>query len=151
MEKTFEITSLDAMRKLATSISEFLKPGTVIGLKGDLGAGKTTFTQFMGRAMGIDVPINSPTFTLMKVYEHTLPLYHIDAYRLEGLDTLDDEELIEYVDGEGVCVIEWYENVLSIMPGDFLAIDIEYLSDSKRRITMKGTGPYESILHNIAY
>lgn len=105
----------------------------------------------MGRAMGIDVPINSPTFTLMKVYEHTLPLYHIDAYRLEGLDTLDDEELIEYVDGEGVCVIEWYENVLSIMPGDFLAIDIEYLSDSKRRITMKGTGPYESILHNIAY
>jgi len=150
MKKTITIHSIDAMDRLAQTIGQFLIPGSVIALEGDLGAGKTTFTQFLGRALGIDDTINSPTFTLMKIYDNTLPLYHIDAYRLEGIDTLDDEAFIEYIDGDGVCVIEWYKNIEHIMPRDFLSLHIEYIDETSRQITLEGTDHYEQIIENIA-
>ncbi|MFW6298187.1 MAG: tRNA (adenosine(37)-N6)-threonylcarbamoyltransferase complex ATPase subunit type 1 TsaE [Bacillota bacterium] len=148
MEKTFTIESLEAMRAFARQVSRHVRPGFVIGLEGDLGAGKTTFTQFLGEALGIQDTINSPTFTIMKIYEEgKLPLYHIDAYRLDGVGA--DYELEEYIDGDGLCVIEWYSRVEEIMPEQFLALKIEWTGEEQRRIHMKGSGDYEAIVASL--
>ncbi|MFW6299075.1 MAG: tRNA (adenosine(37)-N6)-threonylcarbamoyltransferase complex ATPase subunit type 1 TsaE [Bacillota bacterium] len=148
MEKTFTVESLDAMRAFARQVAKHVSPGFVIGLEGDLGAGKTTFTQFLGEALGIRDTINSPTFTIMKIYEEgTVPLYHIDAYRLDGIGA--DYELEEYIDGDGLCVIEWYSRVEEIMPDSFLAFTIEWTGEEQRRIHMKGSGQYEAIVASL--
>lgn len=145
MEKTVTIESLDSMRAFAEQVATHITPGFVLGLEGDLGAGKTTFTQFLGRALGIGDTISSPTFTIMKIYEEgRIPLYHIDAYRLEGIGA--DYELEEYIDGEGLCVIEWWSQVQSVMPEAFLSFTIEWTGEEQRRIHMKGRGPYADIV-----
>ena len=145
MEKTVTIESLDAMREFAQRVATHVRPGFVLGLEGDLGAGKTTFTQFLGRALGIDATINSPTFTIMKIYEEgRIPLYHIDAYRLDGIGA--DYELEEYIDGNGLSVIEWFSRVEEAMPETYLAFTIEWIGEKQRRIHMKGCGTYADIV-----
>jgi tRNA threonylcarbamoyladenosine biosynthesis protein TsaE len=145
MEKTLTIESLGAMRAFAKQVATHITPGFVLGLEGDLGAGKTTFTQFLGQALGIEDTINSPTFTIMKIYEEgRIPLYHIDAYRLDGIGA--DYELEEYIDSDGLCVIEWWSHVESIMPEAFLSFTIEWTGQEQRRIHMKGRGSYADIV-----
>ena len=144
MEKTISITSLDHMEKLAHHIASYVKPGFLIGLEGDLGAGKTTFTQFLGRALGIKERINSPTFTILKIYDHDLPLYHIDAYRLT--DDFSDYDLEEYFESNGVCVVEWYKNILSVMPNNKLSIHIKWEDNEKRLVILEGSGYYETLI-----
>ena len=144
MKKTIVIESLDHMEKLARHIASYAKPGFLIGLEGDLGAGKTTFTQFLGRAIGINERINSPTFTILKVYEHRLPLYHIDAYRLT--DDFSDYDIEEYFESDGVCVVEWYKNILSVMPKERLNIHIKWEDNEKRIVSLEGSGYYETLI-----
>lgn len=145
MERVKTIDSLAEMREFAHLCARHMTAGFVLGLEGDLGAGKTTFTQFLGDALGIEGVINSPTFTIMKVYEEgRLPLYHIDAYRLDGIGA--DYDLEEYIDGEGIAVIEWYSRILKSMPEEYLAFTIEWAGEEKRIITMKGRGHYASIV-----
>jgi tRNA threonylcarbamoyladenosine biosynthesis protein TsaE len=145
MERVKTIDSLAEMREFAHLCARHMTAGFVLGLEGDLGAGKTTFTQFLGEALGIEGVINSPTFTIMKVYEEgRLPLYHIDAYRLDGIGA--DYDLEEYIDGEGIAVIEWYSRILKSMPEEYLAFTIEWAGEEKRIITMKGRGHYASIV-----
>jgi len=145
MERVKTIHSLAEMREFAHLCARHMTAGFVLGLEGDLGAGKTTFTQFLGEALGIEGVINSPTFTIMKVYEEgRLPLYHIDAYRLDGIGA--DYDLEEYIDGEGIAVIEWYSRILKSMPEEYLAFTIEWAGEEKRIITMKGRGHYASIV-----
>ena len=85
-------------------LASYLFPGAILTLEGDLGAGKTTFTKGIGKGLGIQKIINSPTFTIVKIYQGNLPLYHFDAYRLEGQnEELGFEEMFE---DEGVCVVE---------------------------------------------
>ncbi len=141
MEKTIYIENQEAMSLLAKKIAKTMFDGFVICLSGDLGAGKTTFTQYLGRHLGIKDPINSPTFTIMKMYEHTPKLTHIDAYRLEHQG--DDSDIEEFIGGEGVTVIEWYPYIHSALPKHYLAMDIEWLGETKRKILVKGTGRYE--------
>jgi tRNA threonylcarbamoyladenosine biosynthesis protein TsaE len=145
MEQVKTIETLAEMRDFAHHCASLVTPGFVLGLEGDLGAGKTTFTQFLGEALGIKVVINSPTFTIMKVYEEgTIPLYHIDAYRLDGIGA--DYDLEEYIDGDGIAVIEWYSRIQKSMPEDYLSFKIEWAGEEKRIITMKGRGSYASIV-----
>jgi len=144
MKKTIVIESLDHMEKLARHIASYVKPGFLIGLEGDLGAGKTTFTQFLGRAIGISERINSPTFTILKVYEHRLPLYHIDAYRLT--DEFSDYDIEEYFESDGVCVVEWYKNIVSVMPKERLNIHIKWEDIEKRIVSLEGSGYYETLI-----
>ena len=145
METTKSIHSLEEMRDFAYLCAHYLRPGFVLGLEGDLGAGKTTFTQFLGEAIGIEGVINSPTFTIMKVYEEgRLPLYHIDAYRLDGIGA--DYDLEEYIDGSGVAVVEGYSRIMESMPETFLSFTIEWTGEEERKITLKGSGAYESII-----
>ncbi len=95
MEKSRVIGSLSSLESFAKQCSEFLFEGFVLCLDGDLGAGKTTFTKFLGKYMGIEDTINSPTFTIMKIYDGKIPLYHMDVYRLQGIGV--DYELEEYI------------------------------------------------------
>ena len=92
-------------KELAYKLGKLVDAKTLIILTGDLGAGKTTFTQGLALGMGITKTVTSPTFTIMKIYKNKLPLYHIDAYRLEGIS--QDLGLEEMMDDDGVCVIEW--------------------------------------------
>lgn len=107
MKLTFISESVNDTKKLATTISNNLFKGAVISLDGDLGAGKTTFTKYLAKGLGIEEEVSSPTFNILKCYfKGKLPLYHIDAYRLEERINMDIG-LEEVIEGDGVCVIEW--------------------------------------------
>ena len=138
------IQDLAAMQRLANQLATQLFPGFVLCLSGDLGAGKTTFTQFLGRALGIRDTINSPTFTLMKSYdEGRLELVHIDAYRLETSG--GDAALEEAIDAAEVAVIEWYEYILENLPKTYLSIHLHHEGGERRRLTIEGEGRYAAI------
>ena len=106
---TFTTHSATETQDMAARIGAQLQAGDVLWLSGDLGAGKTTFTQGLGRGLQIAVPINSPTFVLMREYHGRLPLYHIDLYRLDSARDIDNLGLRDYLEGNGVCVLEWAE------------------------------------------
>lgn len=147
MEKEVIIDGLDSMESFANDLAKHLFPGFVLCLEGDLGAGKTTMTKYLGKAMGIEDTINSPTFTIMKIYEHELPLYHMDVYRLEGIGA--DYDLEEYIYANGVCVIEWYKHIKNSLPEDKLELEISIIDATKRKILLKGSGRYDKIIEAI--
>lgn len=103
--------------KLGKKIGDVLKPGDILLLEGDLGAGKTTFTQGLAEGLGVDEFVNSPTFVIINEYfSGHLPLYHMDLYRLEDEAQLYDLGVEEYFFGNGVSVVEWPEIALSLLP-----------------------------------
>lgn len=129
-------------------LAHMMFPGFVLTLQGDLGAGKTTFTKGIGKGLGVKRIINSPTFTIVKVYQGQLPLYHFDAYRLEGQnEELGFEEMFE---GEGVCVIEWPQFIENILPQEHLEIHIYKNEDESRRFEFVAIGSqYEKVLKEL--
>lgn len=136
-------------KEIAYKIGKILTKGTLIVLTGDLGAGKTTFTQGLASGMGITKMVTSPTFTIMKVYKGKLPLYHIDAYRLEGMT--QELGLEEMMDDDGVCVIEWPIFIFDSLPDAYLNVDIKRISDDIRSLTFIPHGKeYEKILEVIS-
>jgi len=147
MEKKFLIHSLDEMNEFAKKLVPFCFPGAILGLEGNLGSGKTTLTKFLAFHLGITETVNSPTFTILKVYPGTLPLYHMDVYRLEGIGY--DYELDDFIYGKGVSIIEWYPFILEMLPKEFLEIHISLLEDGNRAVLLKGSGVYEEILQQI--
>ena len=122
---------------LGYKLGKLLDKGSFIALKGDLAGGKTTFTKGIGKALNIKQVINSPTFTILKIYKGDLPLYHIDAYRLEGNDY--DLGLDELAD-EGIMVVEWPEYYLDYLPSDYIEINFKYIDDDTREISFKPIG-----------
>ena len=124
--------------EIGYKIGSLLKEGDVLLLSGDLGAGKTTFTKGIGKALGINRTINSPTFTIVKEYNGTLDLYHLDLYRLDGLN--NDFDLEDYIEGDGVCVIEWPFQVSEILPKQYLEIKIERVDEFSRSILVTNHG-----------
>ncbi len=114
----------EATRRLAAAVAELARPGDVVLLAGDLGAGKTAFAQGFGAALGVDEPITSPTFTLVNRYEGRLPLHHLDVYRLDRLEEVSDLGLEEFLDEEGVVLIEWGDRITPVLPADFLEVRI---------------------------
>lgn len=129
-------------------LGEVLEAHTVITLNGNLGAGKTTMTKGIGQGLGVKKIINSPTFTILKVYEGRLPLYHFDAYRLERTD--DDLGFEEIFDDEGVCVIEWAEFIEEILPAERLEISIEKKDDNSRELQFVSKGrKYDKLLEEL--
>lgn len=148
MYKEIVINDLEEMKALAERISKEVFPGFVLCLEGDLGAGKTTFTKYFGKGMGIEDNINSPTFTIMKVYEGPIELYHMDVYRLNGIGA--DYDLEEYIYRDGVCVIEWYKNIIDSLPDEKLIMEIEIIDATKRLIKFEGNGVYGKIIETIS-
>ena len=103
--------------ELGEKIGQMAKPGMVISLTGDLGVGKTVFTQGLAKGLGIEEPVNSPTFTIVQVYEEgRLPLYHFDVYRIGDIEEMDEIGYEDYFYGEGVCLIEWADLIREILP-----------------------------------
>ena len=135
-----QIHSLAETQRFAQKMADLCRDKHVIlCLDGDLGAGKTTWTQSFGKALGIQQVINSPTFTIMKSYTqgNGQPYYHIDAYRLEGIDQdLGFEDCFD----EGICVIEWGNFIANQIPDDHISISIEEGIDEERTIEMTYTG-----------
>lgn len=111
---------------LGRKLGEQAKPGAVYTLIGDLGVGKTVFTQGVAAGLGITEPINSPTFTIVHVYEEgRLPFYHFDVYRIGDVEEMDEIGYEDYFYGEGVCFIEWANLIEEIIPEDRIQITIE--------------------------
>ena len=109
-ERSFVTSSRDETIALGEKIGRALRPGDVLVLTGDLGAGKTQLTKGMAAGMGVTDDVTSPTFTIEMVYEGTeMPLYHFDLYRLDSPDQLEDTGIFDVLGGDGVCSIEWGE------------------------------------------
>lgn len=102
------------------------KAGEIYTLNGDLGVGKTVFTQGVAKGLEIDEPVNSPTFTIVQVYEEgRIPFYHFDVYRIGDVEEMDEIGYEDYFFGEGLCIIEWAELILDIIPEHAKKITIE--------------------------
>ncbi|MWV44511.1 tRNA (adenosine(37)-N6)-threonylcarbamoyltransferase complex ATPase subunit type 1 TsaE [Paenibacillus sp. HJL G12] len=128
---------------LAAWLAKAAFPGAVIGLDGDLGAGKTAFSQSFAKHLGVKGVVNSPTFTIIKEYEGRLPFYHMDVYRV-SLEEAEDLGLDEYFYGSGVSLVEWAQIVRELLPELHLHLYLETTGETERRITVQGYGePYE--------
>ncbi len=121
-----ETRSAQETYQLGFEIGQKAKKGQVYTMVGDLGVGKTVFTQGMARGLEIDEPISSPTFTIVQVYdEGRLPFYHFDVYRIGDIDEMDEIGFEDYVYGEGVSLIEWANLIEEIIPEEHIEIIIE--------------------------
>lgn len=111
---------------LGQKIGRAATPGQVYTLTGDLGVGKTVFTQGVASGLGITEPVNSPTFTIVQVYEEgRLPFYHFDVYRIGDIEEMEEIGYDDYFFGEGICLIEWAELIKEILPENRISITIE--------------------------
>ncbi|HEU0000925.1 MAG TPA: tRNA (adenosine(37)-N6)-threonylcarbamoyltransferase complex ATPase subunit type 1 TsaE [Ktedonobacteraceae bacterium] len=144
-------------QRLGMRLGELLRGGELILLNGQLGTGKTTFTQGLAQGMGISANINSPTFTLLKEYAGRVEthsgngsaplsrkdpaLYHFDLYRLDDPEEIFDLGFDEYFTSDGVCVVEWAEKADLYWPADHLDIRLKMLSDTKRGLFFAAVGP----------
>lgn len=132
--------SPEETQDLAVAIAHDLKAGDVICLHGDLGAGKTTFTQGLAKGLGISEVVNSPTFTIISEYEGQIPLYHMDVYRLGEHAAEEPIGYEEYFYGRGVTVVEWSEYIQSLLPDELFRITIRRLDGEKRVIDVQADG-----------
>ena len=149
MEVRYVSNSLEDTKKLALAIGKNLFRGSVISLNGDLGAGKTTFTQSLALSLGIEDKVSSPTFNILKCYfDGSMPLYHIDAYRLED-GTNANIGLEEVIEGDGVCVIEWGQFIKE-MVFEPLDIQIKILDNNSREFVITSNySKYDVIMEDL--
>ena len=121
-----ETRSPEETFQVGKSLGEKAYPGQVITLTGDLGVGKTVFTQGLAKGLGIEEPVNSPTFTIVQVYEGgRLPFYHFDVYRIGDVSEMDEIGYEDYFYGNGICFIEWADLIEDILPEHYTEIRIE--------------------------
>ncbi len=149
MEVRYVSNSLEDTKKLALMIGKNLFRGSVISLNGDLGAGKTTFTQSLALSLGIEDKVSSPTFNILKCYfDGSMPFYHIDAYRLED-GTNANIGLEEVIEGDGVCVIEWGQFIKE-MVFEPLDIQIKILDNNSREFVITSNfSKYDVIMEDL--
>ena len=125
---------------LGQKLGQKLPAGTVIAYRGDLGAGKTAFTRGLARGLGIQDPVTSPTYTIVNEYlGGRVPLFHFDMYRLHSADDLFDIGWDDYLERQGICAVEWSENVAEALE-DPLTVTICKTGEESRKITLEG-GP----------
>ncbi len=132
--------SVEQTRRIGARLATLLRPGDVLLLEGQLGAGKTAFTQGVAAGLNIRDYVNSPTFVLVNEYPGDLPLNHIDLYRLDDPRQAIDIGIEDYIGGDGITVIEWPERGGEFMPDERLHIRLTYLSETKRTIRFTATG-----------
>ncbi len=120
--------------KVAEEYAKTLKKGDVVLLRGEMGAGKTAFTKGVAKTLGITDEITSPTYAYMNDYDGIL--YHFDCYRLSSGEDAEALGLTDYFYGNGICVVEWSENISSVLPENAKIVTIEKLGDDKRKISL---------------
>ena len=135
---TYTTNSPAQTEALGAALAKLLPAGTILAYRGDLGAGKTAFTRGLARGLGCTDLVTSPTYTIVNEYlGGRLPLFHFDMYRLRSSDDLWDIGWEDYLDRNGICVVEWSENVADALE-EPLIITIEKLGEESRRITVEG-------------
>lgn len=142
MSLTLRTNAVEATRELAAALADLAQGGDLLVLAGDLGAGKTAFSQGFGWALGIDEQITSPTFTLARQYEGRLRLHHLDVYRFDATNEVHDVGLAELLDDdEAVTLIEWGDAILPVLPHDFLELRFTMgEADDDREISLRLVG-----------
>lgn len=137
-----ETNSAKETFRLGEKLGQQALPGQIYTLNGDLGVGKTVFTQGVARGLGIQEPVNSPTFTIIQEYpEGRLPFYHFDVYRIGDVEEMEEIGYDDYFFGEGVCLIEWAKLIEEILPEQVISVTIEKNLEKGfdyRKITIEG-------------
>ena len=132
--------SPEQTQRFGVCIGELALPGDIFLLVGSLGTGKTCLTQGIAWGLNVKEYATSPSFVVVRELYGRLPLYHIDLYRLDHIEEIIELGLDDYLYGDGVCVVEWAEKGLSVLPTEHLLIQISYLSDNERRFQLKPSG-----------
>lgn len=148
-----EVRNLQDTLEIGKIIAKNLENGSVLCLDGDLGAGKTTLTQFIAAELGVREYVTSPTFTIIKEYEGRLPLYHMDVYRIESEDEMYDLGYGEYIYSDGVTIIEWSQKIKNMLPEDRINIEIQKsVEENTRILDITGKGScYEKIARELQH
>lgn len=130
-----ELNSEAETEQLGTELAETLRPGDVLALTGDLGAGKTTLARSIARALGIRGPVTSPTFTILQEYvEGRMPLYHFDVYRIDDPEEMFELGYEDYFYGNGICIVEWADKIEELLPPGAIRIHLGYGAGENGRI-----------------
>jgi tRNA threonylcarbamoyladenosine biosynthesis protein TsaE len=135
-QAAFRTHSPEETQEIGVEIGRQLNPGDVVALIGDLGVGKTCLTQGIARGAGVyqDQTVNSPSYILVNEYEGKIPVYHIDLYRLQRLEDIVALGLEEYLEGDGICVIEWADRMGELLPEDCIQVKITGEDEFTREI-----------------
>lgn len=133
------LNNLEETEKFGLFLGENLRPGDVVCLNGDLGAGKTTLTKSIAKGLGIDDYVTSPTFTIVNEYYGEIDLYHIDTYRLDDMVDVDYLGFDEYFYSDGVTIVEWAEKIRDALPEEYMEINIKS-HDDKRDLDINYVG-----------
>jgi tRNA threonylcarbamoyladenosine biosynthesis protein TsaE len=135
--------SADDTRRLGRAVSEALRPGDVVALSGDLGAGKTAFVQGAAAGLGVTEPVVSPTFTLVREYDGPVRVVHVDVYRLDRVNDVVDLGFDEFLDGSAVVFVEWGDVIQGLLPESWLAVDLslDERDEVRRSVRLTGNGP----------
>ncbi|GAB3062988.1 tRNA (adenosine(37)-N6)-threonylcarbamoyltransferase complex ATPase subunit type 1 TsaE [Salinicoccus sesuvii] len=149
MECSIQINNIEETERLADTIAQNIMPGSIILLSGDLGAGKTTFTQFLGSSLGVKRRMSSPTFNIIKTYQGKYTIHHMDCYRLE--DSEEDLGFDEYFNDDDVSIVEWPQFIQEFLPEQRLEIHIAVVEQVRRVFTLSSLGPgYTKIMEALA-
>ena len=133
--------STDETLELARAVGELLRPGDVVSLVGELGAGKTVFARGVARALGVTELVVSPTFTIVREYEGRVPLVHVDVYRIDAVQELHDLGFEEVVRDDAVTIVEWGDMIDGLLPGDRLDVRLtQGAADDERVVEIEGHG-----------
>lgn len=141
MDKTVLTSSFKETQALGEKIAQEMKDGGIVCLYGDLGSGKTTFTQGFAKALGIKQQVNSPSFLIVRTYELSgRDFYHVDLYRLESIHEMETIGLSElFLDPKNIVIIEWAEKLGSLLPRERIDVHFTYLTEEKRQIQITDT------------
>jgi tRNA threonylcarbamoyladenosine biosynthesis protein TsaE len=148
MKVVYTTDSPEQSIRLGEEVGKRLRGGDIIAYRGDLGAGKTTFTRGLSMGLGLGDDVTSPTFTLVNEYRKAdtkLDLIHFDMYRISGAEDLETTGFYDYLDGNNVLAVEWSENIADELPQDCIRINIERVDDSTRIITLDGDERFADI------
>ena len=155
MENKFllEVSKPEETMLCGEIMGKLIPRGSIVGLTGDLGAGKTVFTKGLARGLGIEQEPNSPTFVIMNCYEGRVPLFHFDAYRLSGEVEFENTGYEEFFYGDGVSVVEWADKIRDVLPANAVIIDIRpqpRAAEESRIIKVTGEGKWLLSFRNTA-
>ena len=136
--------SLATTLQVGSNLGSICEPGDVVCLGGDLGAGKTTLAQGIAQGAGVDESeyVNSPTFAILHEYHGTFPIYHMDFYRLGSSEDVVALGLEEYLFGDGLALIEWFDRAEDVLPESKLVVHLSYVNETSREISLHSDDPH---------
>ena len=150
---TLDLPNLAATNAFGRRLGAVLEAGAVVGLVGEMGAGKTHLTRAICEGLGLlnSAAVTSPTFVLIQEYEGRLPIFHFDTYRLRSPREFAELGAAEYLDGAGVCLIEWADRVVEFLPPDRLTVTLSHIDETTRRAVVTAGGPrHAAMLERLA-